>query len=84
MSSSTFCSGVNCAASRFQLKTTLAGQMTRLGAGPCVFAQMLQPRERLHGFAEAHVVGEQRAELEARGVGEKMEARFSGRAAARR
>ena len=50
--------------------------MTRLGAGPCVLAQVLQPRERLHGFAETHVVGEQRAELEARGVGEEMEARF--------
>ena len=40
------------------------------------FAQVLQPGERLHRFAEAHVVGQQRAEPEARGVGEKMKARF--------
>ena len=30
----------------------------------------------LHGFAETHVVGQERPELEARGVGEKVEARF--------
>ena len=27
--------GANCSASRCQLKTTLAGQMTSEGAGPC-------------------------------------------------
>ena len=40
---------------------------------PVLLAQMLEPGEGLHRFAESHVVGEERAQLEARGIGEEME-----------
>ena len=46
------------------------------GRPALLFAQMLQPRECLHRFAETHVVGQQRAELEPRRIGEKMQPRF--------
>ena len=44
------------------------------GRGAPFLAQVLHPRERLHGLAQAHVIGQQRAEAEARGVGEEVEA----------
>jgi hypothetical protein len=57
--------GVNFSASRRQLCSTDAGQMTRTGLGFLLVA-ILEPREpgeRLQRFAETHVVGEDAAEL---------------------
>src|SRR5216684_4028383 len=60
--------GANLAPSASQLSVTLFGQTTRLGQR----AQPQQPRERLHGFSEAHVIGQDSAETVRREVGEKM------------
>ncbi len=46
------------------------------GDGAFLLAHELEPGERLDGFAKAHVVGEERAELEAGSVGKKTEAGF--------
>jgi len=46
------------------------------GRGTFFLAQMLQPGKRLHRLAETHVVGQQGAQAEPRGVGEEVETRF--------
>ena len=56
--------GRNLRASVRQFSMSDLGQTTSAGcglAGRCVLAEVGQPRERLHGFAEAHVIGEDAA-----------------------